>query len=258
MNGPRVIAETGSYVVVYKPPGMHSAPLARGDAETLLDWCAALYPDLREPRGRLTREGGLVHRLDFETSGLVLIARTQEALDSLEGQQKQGLFIKEYEALSVAQNLASPLRPLPGFPKEGPFPGEPPQPPFTIASAFRPYGPGRKAARPVVFPAGVSPKEAKREIATGGPYETVCLESCPGTCRFQISNEQGEFRQFRLQIRRGFRHQIRCHLAWLGFPILNDRLYGGQELKGEGTLALSARAFSFRDPESGQDVRYEN
>jgi 23S rRNA-/tRNA-specific pseudouridylate synthase len=94
----------------------------------------------------------------------------------------------------------------------------------------------------------------------GTIYETVCLESRLGTYRFHIPEEQGEFRYFRLQLRRGFRHQIRCHLAWLGFPILNDRLYGGQELKevGEGTLALSARAFSFRDPESGQDVRYEN
>jgi len=119
MDEPRVIAETGAYVVVYKPPRMHSAPLAWEGVETLLDWCCALYPDLRKPRGRLAREGGLVHRLDFETSGLVLIARTQEALNILEEQQKLGLFIKEYEAMSAAATAP----PLPGFPKESPLSG---------------------------------------------------------------------------------------------------------------------------------------
>jgi 23S rRNA pseudouridine1911/1915/1917 synthase len=234
MLDPGVIAETASYVVAYKPPRMHSAPLDSGESETLLDWCCALYPELREPRGRLAREGGLVHRLDFETSGLVLIARTQEALESLEAQQKAGGFIKEYEALSAAATAP----PLPGFPKESPIPGELPPAPFTITSAFRPYGPGRKAVRPVLSPIGTI-------------YETLCLESRPET------NEQGTFRHFRLRLHRGFRHQIRCHLAWIGFPILNDRLYGGQET-AEGTLALTARALSFKDPDSGQDVRYDN
>jgi 23S rRNA pseudouridine1911/1915/1917 synthase len=234
MVDPRVIAETASYVVVYKPPRMHSAPLNSRESETLLAWCCALYPDLRESRGRLAREGGLVHRLDFETSGLVLIARTQEALDSLEAQQRAGGFIKEYEA----KTAASPAPPLPGFPKESPLSGELPAPPFTITSAFRPYGPGRKAVRPVLSPIGTI-------------YETLCLESRPET------NEQGAFRHFRLQLRRGFRHQVRCQLAWIGFPILNDGLYGGQEI-GEEPLALTAKAFSFKDPDSGQNVRYDN
>jgi len=79
----------------------------------------------------------------------------------------------------------------------------------------------------------------KREL--GGLYETVCLESRP------VSNGQGEFRYFRLLLRRGFRHQIRCHLAWIGYPIVNDSLYGGAEEDG-GFLALCAQGLFFSDP----------
>jgi 23S rRNA pseudouridine1911/1915/1917 synthase len=60
---------------------------------------------------------------------------------------------------------------------------------------------------------------------------------------------------FRLRISRGFRHQIRCHLAWLGYAILNDKIYGGKRLP-EGTLALRAQKISFYDPESNAPRSY--
>jgi 23S rRNA pseudouridine1911/1915/1917 synthase len=62
------------------------------------------------------------------------------------------------------------------------------------------------------------------------------------------STEAKELVLCRARILRGFRHQIRCHLAWLGFPILHDSLYGGA---GEGVLALRACSLSFDDPLDG-------
>ncbi len=64
-------------------------------------------------------KGGVVHRLDTATSGLVVIARTKEAYASLQAIQKADLFIKEYQALS--QSYKPTL--LPGFP---PYPYEDP------------------------------------------------------------------------------------------------------------------------------------
>jgi 23S rRNA pseudouridine1911/1915/1917 synthase len=83
---PSILDETGDFAVVYKPPRMHSAPLKHSGGDTLLDWYVAQCP--------LVGKGGLLHRLDFETHGLVLVAKTQPSLDFLLTQQEQGNFIK--------------------------------------------------------------------------------------------------------------------------------------------------------------------
>jgi 23S rRNA pseudouridine1911/1915/1917 synthase len=237
---PYVLEETAAYAVVYKPPLWHSAPLERekpGDpsALTLLFWYAGLYPGVLEVQGRKAHEGGLLHRLDYETQGLVLFAKTQGAMEALTMQQREGLFTKEYGALSQAGREE-----LPGFPPvftPGPVP-------FTIQSAFRPFGPGRREVRPVV-PSGSRKVRKKIALDQGQPYKTGVLEMSP----------RGEQVYFRLGISRGFRHQIRCHLAWLGYAILNDKTYGGRSFK-DGTLALRSQGISFYDPESNTPRDY--
>jgi 23S rRNA pseudouridine1911/1915/1917 synthase len=235
-----VAAETGGFLVVYKPPLLHSAPL-RGGA-SLLDWCAERYPEVLTPRGPLPREGGLLHRLDYGTWGLVLLARTQEALDALRRRQQEGGFVKEYGALTdrVPQAL------LPGFPPRDPSPGPSPTPPFAVASAFRPYGPGGRAVRPVL-PGGGSPRRVA--LDQGRPYSTEILER----------RDAGGARYFRVRIVRGFRHQIRCHLSWLGHPVLGDGLYGqaGGEGAGTGALMLKAQGLFFLDPLTGEKRQYQ-
>jgi 23S rRNA pseudouridine1911/1915/1917 synthase len=138
---PGIIEASSGYLAVYKPPGMHCAPLQRG-AETLIDWCAARFREVLDLGGRRAGAGGLLHRLDYETGGLVLVARDRRFFEALLLQQEEGLFVKEYGALS-----AGPGAGLPGFPPrpggEGGF----------VESGFRPYGPGRKAVRPAFPPA---------------------------------------------------------------------------------------------------------
>jgi 23S rRNA pseudouridine1911/1915/1917 synthase len=92
---------------------------------------------------------------------------------------------------------------------------------------------------------GAGKRRGETASDRGRPYRTGVREFT-GT---------GEFFWFTLRLRRGFRHQIRCHLAWLGYPLLNDRLYGGPPL-GDGILALEACGITFRDPQSGEPRRY--
>jgi 23S rRNA pseudouridine1911/1915/1917 synthase len=70
---------------------------------------------------------------------------------------------------------------------------------------------------------------------------------------------------FGLRILRGFRHQIRCHLAWIGEPVLYDTLYGGPNFQdrpfplngGERRpIGLRAWAFCFFDPDTGEQKNY--
>jgi 23S rRNA-/tRNA-specific pseudouridylate synthase len=96
---PTILNETDDFAVVYKPPRMHCAPLKKtGNGNTLLDWYAAVLLPVTELSGRKEGEGGLLHRLDFETQGLVLFAKNQKSLDHLLRQQDEGKFVKEYTA----------------------------------------------------------------------------------------------------------------------------------------------------------------
>jgi 23S rRNA pseudouridine1911/1915/1917 synthase len=238
---PYVLEETAAYAVVYKPPLWHSAPLKgeepAGDpsARILLFWYAGGYPGVLDIRGKNPHEGGILHRLDYETHGLVLFAKTQGAMEALTRQQREGLFTKEYGALSRKNREK-----LPGFPPAL----SPGPPPFTIESAFRPFGPGRREVRPAV-PEGGGKVQKKIVLDQGKPYTTEVLEMSP----------QEDRMYFRLKISRGFRHQIRCHLAWLGYAILNDKTYGGGLFTG-AALALRAQGISFCDPESHSPRNY--
>jgi 23S rRNA pseudouridine1911/1915/1917 synthase len=271
-NTPYILDETEHFAVVYKPPFLHSAPLKKDIAlpradgagkergcNTLLDWYALAFPGIRQVCGRNVWEGGILHRLDFETQGLVLFAKTLSAMDALLVQQNQGAFIKEYGALSPAERRER----LPGFPPVMLFEDEPPGPgvrkdvslppaPFCVESAFRPYGPGRKAVRP--FIEGRRPlriEDQSSQTGTGAErrlYQTEIVEWEP----------EGKLIRFKLRIKRGFRHQIRCHLAWLGYPILNDALYGSpaDRQTEDRILALKAETFTFYDPANNEKRVY--
>ncbi|MCL2193689.1 MAG: pseudouridine synthase [Treponema sp.] len=245
-TSPYILDETDNFAVVFKPPRMHSAPLpARGAllakepraGDTLLDWYAAAFPLVMELCGRKKGEGGLLHRLDFETNGLVLFAKTQKALDHFLAQQAEGRFVKEYSAIcrkTSSTNPSFPPSPLCLDGQEG----------FVIESFFRPFGPGRKQVRPVV-------RSGKGEI-TKDRYRTEVtgvLGQSPLVVRFAA------------RLSRGFRHQVRCHLAWIGYPILNDPLYGTLENSHDegaagGFLALRANSLSFDDPGSSKSLEY--
>jgi 23S rRNA pseudouridine1911/1915/1917 synthase len=193
--------------------------------KTLLDWCAEFFPSAEAVRGDAPWEGGMAHRLDYETQGLLVYAKTQAGFDALKAQQSAGRFVKAYDAAAFSGKL------LPGFP----VPPECGDPPFRVESGFRAFGPGRRAVRPVL-------RAEKR-------YSTEILGK----------RTAGERSIFRLRLFRGFRHQIRCHLAWIGYPLANDPLYGGgfdADALGGGFLGLIAWGLSFFDPISGEPRRY--
>jgi 23S rRNA pseudouridine1911/1915/1917 synthase len=251
MTSPFIVAEERDYIVIFKPSGMHGAPLTDSESGTLLAWCAERFPDVLAVAGRKAIEGGLLHRLDRETEGLVVLARNQAFYDSLTLQQIEGLFLKEYLAMCIKRDTSVEGENLPGFPTAPTIASMP----FVLESAFRPFGPGRRAVRPVVMdrPGGIeypsSPGRRERDVALDQdvPYRTELLELA----------EIGDGRvRIRARLARGFRHQIRCHLTWIGLPIMGDRLYGWDGAHSD-VLSLSAVAVSFLDPVSRLPLRYE-
>jgi 23S rRNA pseudouridine1911/1915/1917 synthase len=239
MKSPVICHETEDFAVVFKPPRMHCAPLKQNGNETLLDWYAKTFPKIMELSGRKENEGGLLHRLDFETQGLVLFAKNQQALEKLSAQQKQGKLIKEYSAIcQKCEQHPEGFEVYSGSRINAP--------PLVIESYFRPYGPGRKQVRPVT-----KEKLKGKEVAKDGDsfYKTeiIGIEKKDNT-------GQEESYHFTIRLKRGFRHQIRCHLAWIGFPVLNDPIYGKGD--GDGFLALRATGLFFDDPKSGKPFQF--
>jgi len=238
---PYVLEETGDFAVVFKPPRMHSAPLAKKEGNTLFEWVTARENKERENAAQSFR---LMHRLDFDTHGLVLFAKNAESFEFFKEQQDKGGFIKEYSAVCAALNSDTVY-------SESSVPGFPPPPalaacapsvekPLVIESFFRPFGPGRKLVRPVI-----EDGKKSREIAKDkeGFYRTEIIG---------INKNN-----FTIRLKRGFRHQIRCHLCWIGCPILNDPLYPKPlETAGSADMALRACALFFADPSTGKQRKY--
>jgi 23S rRNA pseudouridine1911/1915/1917 synthase len=227
MDSPYILEETDDFAVVFKPPKMHCAPFGTNSQKdgTLLEWYSTQSTCF-----------DIMHRLDFETHGLVLFAKNKKSYESFKTLQDNGEFIKEYSAICTKADITAQLK---GFPE---YLIGTPQPPFVIKSYFRPYGPGRKLVRPVIED-GKKHKEIAKD--KGGFYKT------------EITSINGNV--FTARIKRGFRHQIRCHLCWIRFPIQNDPLYSyfdGEGILQGGNLALRAYSLVFNEPVSGKRCEY--
>jgi 23S rRNA pseudouridine1911/1915/1917 synthase len=96
--------EQPAVVIVYKPAGQPTAPLAAGETGTLANALIARYPELAGI-GHRPREPGLLHRLDTETSGLLVVARNAPTFSRLTRALREGQLEKRYLAIVAALEL---------------------------------------------------------------------------------------------------------------------------------------------------------
>ncbi len=94
----KIIAETDDYVVINKPAGLLMHPASNVNAISLVDWLLENYPKIRSV-GEDPLRPGIMHRLDREVSGLVVVAKNQNSFDDLKRQFKSRLIKKEYTTL---------------------------------------------------------------------------------------------------------------------------------------------------------------
>jgi 23S rRNA pseudouridine1911/1915/1917 synthase len=101
-----VIFEDSDIIVLDKPSGVVVHPFDFSDEETVLDFLMENYPDIFSIHNPITLQdkrtvnlGGIVHRLDRETSGVLLVAKNQKTFDDLKKQFESQLIEKIYAAL---------------------------------------------------------------------------------------------------------------------------------------------------------------
>lgn len=222
------------FAVIYKPSGMPSAPLKADDENNAFSYTASLYPSLLEVCSspeRKTIEYGLLHRIDNVTSGLLLIAATQDFYNTMLIEQQNGRFYKTYKA--ECEDFLQNAEKLEGFP------------PVTkdiysihnslvcgdevaVTSFFRNYGKGGTQVRPVTKDSNAA---ALKKL--GKPVEY--------TTQIKMTEKCGDLISVECRINSGYRHQVRCHLAWLGFPIVGDSLYNANYQNVDGTDKLKIK-----------------
>lgn len=96
--------ERADLLVVHKPASQPTAPLGPGEHGTLANALLGRYPELAGI-GHRQREPGLLHRLDTETSGLLIVARTRAAFATLTRALTEGHIDKRYLAITAAGGL---------------------------------------------------------------------------------------------------------------------------------------------------------
>jgi tRNA pseudouridine32 synthase/23S rRNA pseudouridine746 synthase len=201
-----VIYEDAELLALNKPPGLSSQGGRRG-VNTLdeLLWAFA-KPGKARPR--------LIHRLDRDTSGVILTAKTQPAA---------GFLGKAMMARKIRKTYRAIVTPGPPEPRAG-----------TIEVALRREEIGREA---YMRPCAPDHPDAESAFTR---YHTVA--EGPGAALVQLEPETGRM------------HQLRVHLAHRGRPIAGDSRYGGALLVGGHAaprLMLHAQALSFPHPGGG-------
>ena len=187
-----IVYEHRDFLIADKMHGMPTVPLKGQDSsDTLLGLVSAEYPEVSKIVGKNPWEGGTLHRLDTATSGLVVFARTQEMYGYLCRIQKEDLLEKTYRAQTVEGDR---LKGIDLDIQDNKT--------IKIISYFRSYGRNSKEVRPT--------QDIKRADVPVF-YKTIAVK---------------EKDLFTCTITRGFRHQIRAHLAWIGHPIAGDAIYG--------------------------------
>jgi 23S rRNA pseudouridine1911/1915/1917 synthase len=207
-----VAYEDDQVIVISKPAGLVVHPGAGNWSGTLLNGLLHRFTELaRVPRA------GIVHRLDKDTSGLMVVARTLQA---------QFHLVNQLKARSIARKYIA-------------FCQRAPHPPVGVVDAPIGRDPRNRLRMAVLTTDG---KGGAKEAVTH--YMTVAIDPASGIARVHCALETGRT------------HQIRVHLAYLRAPLLADTLYGAAPSALITRQALHAARLSFAHPGSSKTLEF--
>ena len=193
---PKIVFEDEQILLIDKPAGMivNKADTTK-DFVTVQDWVIEKL-NIKNEISKIddtdfVKRAGIVHRIDKETSGLLLIAKTEEAFVNLQAQFKERIVKKRYLAL-VHGKLAQ---------KEGEI---------NAPVGRLPWNRERFG----VFPEG---KEAKTNYKVISNFQVPSTKDKETLTLVELAPETGRT------------HQIRVHMQFLGHPLVGDEFYAGRK-----------------------------
>jgi len=206
-----ILYEDDDLLVIDKPPGLTVHPAPGHPEHTLVNAVLSHFPELTDSGGERLRPG-IVHRLDKDTSGLVLGAKNRESLANLSEQFKSRSVTKIYLTL-----VKGHLKPESGL---------------IEANLGRDKGNRKRMA---ITENG---KEARTRYR-------VIKYFADGYTLLEIKLETGRT------------HQIRVHLAAIGFPVVGDITYGVKS-SFLSRQFLHAHRIGFKLPSTGEFIEFQS
>ncbi|MGN6591857.1 MAG: RluA family pseudouridine synthase [Terriglobales bacterium] len=230
-----ILHEDEDLAVIDKPSGLVVHPGAGRRSGTLVNALLARYHSLSSGGRGNTGRPGIVHRLDRETSGVMVVARNDFAHQGLSAQFQARSVEKRYQALAHGR--------------------------FQASQGDIELPVGRDRLRRVKMttrrpPSHARPAHTGYRVTTAYPAPADTAPRLRAACSYAA---------LELELHTGRTHQIRVHLAALGHPLIGDRLYGAPAaLAGPGELAgwrpprvmLHAAALAFTHPRSGARLHF--
>lgn len=233
VSEPKIIFEDADVLVLNKPAGLAVHGDGRSNELTLVDWLLEKYPSIRDIGEaplqlrstnyelRTILRSGIVHRLDKETSGVLIVAKNQQAYEFLKNQFANHEVEKTYLALV--------------------------------------YGNVKDDAGTISRPIGKSKKDFRKKSAASNAAGTLRDAVTNWRVLKRLADkDDNKFTLLEVKPKTGRTHQIRVHLAHTGHPIVCDRLYatGKPCLVGLDRHALHASHLEARLP-SGEKKSFE-
>jgi 23S rRNA pseudouridine1911/1915/1917 synthase len=215
-----VLYEDDSILVVDKPAGVATHGFSGRDQTTVANLIAARWPELLSV-GKSRWEPGLVHRLDIETSGLVLVAKTPAVFDRLRIQFRRREIAKTYWALVWGDVSREGL---------------------------------------IDFPLAHDARDRRRMRVVRDNLKVKRQRVWPALTHYRKLGASGGLSLLEIQMATGVTHQIRVHLAARGHAIVGDLLYDTEHEERFGLRRhfLHAKALKFRHPEDNRMVEIES
>ena len=206
-----IIYEDSDIIVVNKPKGMVVHPANGNPDGTLVNAIMNICKDSLSGIGGEIRPG-IVHRIDKDTSGLLIIAKNDKAHINLSEQIKNREIIKKYVALArgvIKENNAT-----------------------------------------IDMPIGRSDKDRKKMAVRKDGKNAVT--------HFDVIKRYEGYTYLDIKIDTGRTHQIRVHLAEIGYPIVGDGVYSnGKNPFGVEGQMLHAKSLEFKHPITGKIIQLE-
>jgi 23S rRNA-/tRNA-specific pseudouridylate synthase len=208
--------EDSDVFVVYKPAGLHSVRLPNGGGLSLADLLLAHNPALAHA-SRTPGDAGLVQRLDLETSGAALGAKNRPSWDALFKALLSGEIKKQYVAL--VEGRIEDQREVSSY----------------LGSPHR----GAKKVKVYLS----EPAASARALYGLTRIEPIAFNAASNQTLVRVAASPAR------------RHQVRAHLAHLGYPLVGDTLYGASStLNAQRKFFLHAETISFKHPVSDEQI----
>ncbi|MCA9353757.1 RluA family pseudouridine synthase [Candidatus Nomurabacteria bacterium] len=236
----KIIFENQDFAVLSKPAGLPVHGDGKAKFETLVDFVLEKWPEIEGVgedaflSGVSVKRPGIVHRLDKDTSGIILIAKNQHSFEYFKNVFKIHQIDKVYEAFVY------------GWPKED-------EDVINVdigrsSSDIRKWTSGR-GKRGTLRTAITYYRVLSRIDKRSKPVEQKD--------RIGGNTQEGTFAHLSLSPKTGRTHQLRVHLSYINHAIVSDSLYASKREKALGfdRLALHAKDLSFVGPD-GKDYSF--